>query len=62
MEPGSTVQLRRPQVHKSVPKVSAPVGAVRQSTGSVLDKIQAELADTKKREEELKKERKAMFR
>jgi len=56
------IQLRKPQVHKSVPKVSPPVGTVRQSTGSVLDKIQAELAETKKREDELRKTRRDMFR
>jgi len=62
-QPDNTViQLRKPQVHKSVPKVSPPVGTVRQSTGSVLDKIQAELAETKKREDELRKARRDMFR
>jgi len=62
-QPDNTViQLRKPQVHKSVPKVSPPVGSVRQSTGSVLDKIQAELAETKKREDELRKARRDMFR
>ena len=45
-----------------MPKVSPPVGTVRQSTGSVLDKIQAELAETKKREDELRKSRRDMFR
>ena len=45
-----------------MPKVSPPVGTVRQSTGSVLDKIQAELAETKKREDELRKTRRDMFR
>merc|ERR1712079_159726 len=58
----AVIQLRKPQVHKSVPKVSPPVGSVRQSTGSVLDKIQAELAETKKREDELRKARRDMFR
>lgn len=62
-QPDNTViQLRKPQVHKSMPKVSPPVGTVRQSTGSVLDKIQAELAETKKREDELRKSRRDMFR
>jgi len=62
-QPDNTViQLRKPQVHKSMPKVSPPVGTVRQSTGSVLDKIQAELAETKKREDELRKARRDMFR
>jgi len=58
----TVIQLRKPQVHKSMPKVSPPVGTVRQSTGSVLDKIQAELAETKKREDELRKTRRDMFR
>jgi len=58
----TVIQLRKPQVHKSMPKVSPPVGTVRQSTGSVLDKIQAELAETKKREDELRKNRRDMFR
>ena len=34
----------------------------RQSPGNVLDKIQAELAETKRREDELRRARRAMFR
>ena len=34
----------------------------RQSPGNVLDKIQAELAETKRREEELRRARREMFR
>ena len=49
---------------QSVPKVSPPVGSsvTRQSPGNVLDKIQAELAETKRREEELRRARREMFR
>lgn len=56
------VQLRKPTVHKSVPKVSAPTALARQPQGSVLDKIQAELAETRRREEELRRSRKALSR
>merc|ERR1712181_37854 len=52
------VTLRKPTVHKSVPKVQAPTALARQPTGTVLDKIQAELAETRRREEELKRARK----
>ena len=47
-----------------MPKVSPPVGSsvTRQSPGNVLDKIQAELAETKRREDELRRARRAMFR
>ena len=47
-----------------MPKVSPPVGSsvTRQSPGNVLDKIQAELAETKRREEELRRARREMFR
>ena len=47
-----------------MPKVSPPVGSsvTRQSPANVLDKIQAELAETKRREEELRKARREMFR
>ena len=47
-----------------MPKVSPPVcsSATRQSPGNVLDKIQAELAETKRREEELRRARRDMFR
>jgi len=60
----TVVQLRKPQVYKSVPKVSPPVcsSATRQTPGNVLDKIQAELAETKRREEELRRARRDMFR
>merc|ERR1719499_2541643 len=51
------VTLRKPTVHKSVPKVQAPTALARQPTGTVLDKIQAELAETRRREEELKRSR-----
>lgn len=56
------VQLRKPTVHKSVPKVQAPTALTRQPTGTVLDKIQAELAETRRREEELKRSRRQMSR
>ena len=48
---------------QSVPKVSPPVGSpsIRQH-GNVIDKIQAELAETKRREDELKRQRRDMFR
>merc|ERR1719295_843059 len=45
------VTLRKPTVHKSVPKVQAPTALARQPTGTVLDKIQAELAETRRRVE-----------
>ena len=47
-----------------MPKVSPPVGSsvTRQSPGNVLDKIQAELAETKRREDELRRARREMFR
>merc|ERR1712106_978002 len=61
-EETTVITLRRPQVHKSMPKVSPPVGTVRAPTGSVLDKIQAELAETKMREDELRRRRKDMSR
>merc|ERR1712025_1404588 len=61
-EENTVITLRRPQVHKSVPKVSPPVSTKKQPTGSVLDKIQAELAETKQREDELRRARKDMFR
>jgi len=51
------VTLRKPTVHKSVPKVQAPTALARQPTGTVLDKIQAELAETRRREDELKRSR-----
>ena len=46
-----------------MPKVSPPVGtpSIRQH-GNVIDKIQAELAETKRREDELKRQRRDMFR
>ena len=46
-----------------MPKVSPPVSSsgLRQ-TGNVLDKIQAELAETKRREEELRRQRRSMTR
>ena len=50
---------------QAVPKVSPPaaVAAVsRPSQGQVLDKIQAELAETKRREDELRRARREMFR
>jgi len=54
----NVVTLRKPQVYKSVPKVSPPVGSVgNRQTGNVLDKIQAELAETKRREDELRRQR-----
>jgi len=55
------VTLRKPQVYKSVPKVSPPVSSsgLRQ-TGNVLDKIQAELAETKRREDELRRQRRSV--
>ena len=41
-----------------MPKVSPPVGSVgNRQTGNVLDKIQAELAETKRREDELRRQR-----
>merc|ERR1712018_126118 len=52
------VTLRKPTVYKSVPKVQAPTALARQPTGTVLDKIQAELAETRRREDELKRSRK----
>jgi len=60
----TVVQLRKPQVYKSVPKVSPPVGSsvTRQTPGNVLDKIQAELAETKRREEELRRARRDLVR
>ena len=47
-----------------MPKVSPPVGSsvTRQTPGNVLDKIQAELAETKRREDELRRARRNMFR
>ena len=45
---------------QSVPKVTPPVAAAavsRPSQGQVLDKIQAELAETRRREEELRRQR-----
>ena len=45
---------------QSVPKVTPPVVAAavsRPSQGQVLDKIQAELAETRRREEELRRQR-----
>jgi hypothetical protein len=51
------VTLRKPTVYKSVPKVQAPTALARQPTGTVLDKIQAELAETRRREDELKRSR-----
>jgi len=50
----SVIQLRKPQVHKAQPKVSAPSGEPRHKTRTALDKIQEELLETQKREEELK--------
>ena len=46
-----------------MPKVSPPVSSsgLRQ-TGNVLDKIQAELAETKRREEELRRQRRSVTR
>lgn len=59
----TVVTLRKPQVYKSVPKVSPPVSSsgLRQ-TGNVLDKIQAELAETKRREDELRRQRRGVTR
>lgn len=63
-EPQPTVQLRKPQVHKAVPKVSPPApSGQRQASGllvSVQDKIQAEVAESLAREEELRKRRRSM--
>jgi len=57
------VTLRKPQVYKSVPKVSPPVGStMTRRDGNVIDKIQAELAETKRREDELRRQRRDMFR
>jgi len=57
------VTLRKPQVYKSVPKVSPPVGSTMiRRDGNVIDKIQAELAETKRREDELRRQRRDMFR
>lgn len=44
-----------------MPKVSPPVSSsgLRQ-TGNVLDKIQAELAETKRREDELRRQRRSV--
>merc|ERR1719410_1785495 len=56
----TVVTLRKPQVFKAVPKVSPPaaVAAVtRPSQGQGLDKIQAELAETRRREDELRRQR-----
>ena len=46
-----------------MPKVSPPVSTsgLRQ-TGNVLDKIQAELAETKRREDELRRQRRSVAR
>merc|ERR1719210_1240517 len=55
----TVIQLRKPQVYKSVPKVSPPAvsSSLSREAGNVLDKIQAELAETKRREDELRRQR-----
>ena len=49
---------------QSVPKVSPPAvsSSLSREAGNVLDKIQAELAETKRREDELRRQRRHMFR
>lgn len=56
------VTLRKPTVHKCVPKVQAPTALTRQPAVTTLDKIQAELAETRRREEELRRARRQMSR
>lgn len=62
-QPSPVVQLRKPQVHKTVPKVSPPApSGQRQASGllvSVQDKIQAEVKESLAREEELRKRRRS---
>jgi len=59
----SVVQLRKPQVQKSQPKVSPPSkNESRHKNKSALDKIQEELLETRRREEELKNMRKSLLR
>ena len=46
-----------------MPKVSPPVSSSGlRPTGNVLDKIQAELAETKRREDELRRQRRGVTR
>lgn len=62
-QPSPVVQLRKPQVHKTVPKVSPPApSGQRQASGllvSVQDKIQAEVKESLAREEELRRRRRS---